>query len=130
MLDVIETCLYATDLDATERFYRDVLGLDPFTRVEGRHVFYRTERGVLLVFNPEQTEIAGDSPIPTHGSRGEGHVAFRATEAELAEWKTRLTEAGVTIETEYEWPNGGRSIYFRDPAGNSLEFTTPKTWGL
>ncbi|MGN6582964.1 MAG: glyoxalase/bleomycin resistance/extradiol dioxygenase family protein, partial [Rhizobiaceae bacterium] len=26
--------------------------------------------------------------------------------------------------------SGGRSIYFRDPAGNSIEFAEPRIWGL
>ena len=42
----------------------------------------------------------------------------------------RLTEAGVGIETEFEWPQGGRSIYVRDPAGNSIEFAEPRIWGV
>jgi hypothetical protein len=36
----------------------------------------------------------------------------------------------VAIEADFEWPKGGRSIYFRDPAGNCLEFAEPKIWGL
>ena len=42
----------------------------------------------------------------------------------------RLEEAGVAIEADFRWPNGARSIYFRDPAGNSLEIAEPKLWGL
>jgi catechol 2,3-dioxygenase-like lactoylglutathione lyase family enzyme len=34
------------------------------------------------------------------------------------------------IEAEVEWPKGGRSIYFRDPSGNSLEFAESKIWNL
>jgi hypothetical protein len=36
----------------------------------------------------------------------------------------------VLIEADFEWPAGGHSIYFRDPAGNCLEFAEPKIWGL
>jgi hypothetical protein len=36
----------------------------------------------------------------------------------------------VAIEADFEWPKGGRSIYFRDPAGNSVEFAEPRIWGL
>ena len=28
------------------------------------------------------------------------------------------------------WPNGARSIYFRDPAGNSLECAEPGLWSI
>ncbi|TIX39705.1 MAG: glyoxalase/bleomycin resistance/extradiol dioxygenase family protein, partial [Mesorhizobium sp.] len=27
-------------------------------------------------------------------------------------------------------PQGGRSIYIRDPSGNSIEFAEPRIWGI
>jgi hypothetical protein len=39
-------------------------------------------------------------------------------------------QRGVEIESDFLWPSGGRSIYFRDPAGNCLEFADPRIWGL
>jgi catechol 2,3-dioxygenase-like lactoylglutathione lyase family enzyme len=36
----------------------------------------------------------------------------------------------VIEDLEVEWPRGGRSLYFRDPAGNSVELVTPGPWGL
>ena len=61
---------------------------------------------------------------------GEGHVCFAATANEIDGWKACLAAQGVAIEADFEWPSGGRSIYFRDPAGNCLEFAEPKIWGL
>ena len=61
---------------------------------------------------------------------GEGHVAFSISETDLGNWRRHLLESNIPIEREISWSNGGKSIYFRDPAGNSLELTTPKTWGL
>lgn len=131
---ILESALYAEDLDAAEAFYRDVLGLERISRVGNRHVFFRCGDGVLLIFNPEETvkPPAPDAklPVPPHGMRGQGHVCFRATEEEIDRWKERLAEHGVALESEFEWPSGGRSIYFRDPAGNSIEFANPKIWGL
>src|SRR5215213_2388581 len=115
---VLETCLYATDLDAAERFYRDVIGLEPFARVAGRHVFFRCgPRAVFLVFNPDATEQPSQAgtAVPTHGARGPGHVAFAVGEDELPAWRDRLTTHGIAIEAEVEWPRGGRSLYVRDP---------------
>jgi catechol 2,3-dioxygenase-like lactoylglutathione lyase family enzyme len=130
---ILETVLYARDLGATEAFYRDVLGLEPFQSVAGRHLFYRCGDQVLLIFNPAATEIppAPDAlPVPPHGARGPGHICFRASAAEIDGWVQRLTAKGVPIEADFEWPRGGRSIYFRDPAGNCLEFAEPRIWGL
>jgi catechol 2,3-dioxygenase-like lactoylglutathione lyase family enzyme len=50
--------------------------------------------------------------------------------AEIPVWQEHLQRQGVTIEAQVTWPRGGHSIYFRDPAGNSVELTTPSTWGL
>jgi hypothetical protein len=36
----------------------------------------------------------------------------------------------VKIEHEQVWERGGRSVYFRDPGGNSVELVTPGIWGL
>ena len=37
-------------------------------------------------------------------------------------------DRGVAIEAEVEWPSGGRSLYFRDPAGNVVELAPPTLW--
>lgn len=124
---VLETCLYASDLEAAERFYRDVLGLRFLSRVEGRHVFFRCGAGVFLVFNPDATAVPG---FPPHGAHGPGHVAFRIPASEFDVWRERLRGHAVPIEAEVDWPRGGHSIYFRDPAGNSVELASTDIWGL
>lgn len=126
---VLETCLYAENLEQTATFYREVLGLQPFARVDQRHVFFRCGQSVLLLFNPNQTVRATGS-VPTHGASGPGHVAFALAPQAIDAWRDRLADCGVTVEAEIAWPNGGSSLYFRDPAGNSVELTTPQTWGL
>jgi catechol 2,3-dioxygenase-like lactoylglutathione lyase family enzyme len=130
---VLETVLYANDLAAAEAFYRDVLGLEPFQRVAGRHLFYRCGGQVLLIFNPDATRVPpapGALPVPPHGALGPCHICFRASASEIDRWVERLTAKTVPIEADFEWPAGGRSIYFRDPAGNCLEFAEPRIWGL
>jgi catechol 2,3-dioxygenase-like lactoylglutathione lyase family enzyme len=129
---ILESALYVTDLDASEAFYRDVIGLDVIAKIDGRHVFFRCGQGVLLLFDAQATRQAPPAdaklPVPPHGTMGEGHLCFAATAAEIGLWKTELAKHGVDIEAELEWPAGGRSIYFRDPSGNSLEFAEPRIW--
>jgi catechol 2,3-dioxygenase-like lactoylglutathione lyase family enzyme len=130
---ILETVLYAADLDAAEVFYCGVLDLEKITRAGNRHVFFRCGKQVLLLFNPAETvkpPAAGALPVPQHGAIGAGHLCFAASGAEIGRWRLRLAEAGVAIEADFEWPGGGRSIYFRDPAGNSLEFAEPRIWSL
>ena len=126
---IIETAIYVDDLDRTEQFYRDVLGLAVIAKEPGRHVFFRVGANcVLLAFIPEAT-LRGDQ-LPAHGSKGPGHFALGIADGALQEWKQRLLADGVVIEREVNWPKGGKSLYFRDPAGNSVELVTPGIWGL
>ncbi len=125
---VVESSLYVDDLDRAETFYRDVLGLELIGKEAGRHVFFRAGDTVLLLFEPHATR-KGDV-LPAHGAIGPGHVALGIDADELDLWRSRLRENGILIEKEMTWPRGGHSLYFRDPAGNSLELITPGLWGL
>lgn len=126
---ILETCLYVADLPAAQDFYTQVLGLELFSQQDGRHVFLRCGGQMLLLFNASASEVS-DGNFPPHGTRGAGHLAFAVGEADLPAWRERLQQAGIAIEKVIDWPGGGRSLYFRDPSGNSLELATPKIWGL
>lgn len=128
---VLEAALYTDDLDRAADFYGRVLGLDEVARVPGRHVFFRVGGTVLLIFDPAATARGSsnpDLPVPAHGTRGPGHLCFAASAGEIDAWAVRLAAAGHPVEADFFWPNGARSIYFRDPAGNSLEFAEPRLW--
>jgi catechol 2,3-dioxygenase-like lactoylglutathione lyase family enzyme len=128
---VLEAAVYARDLDAAEAFYGGTLGLARIQRVGARHVFFRAGVQVVLVFNPDETvKTPGNPriPVPPHGAEGPGHLCLAAPAEEIAAWRARLEAAGVGIEADFHWPNGARSIYVRDPAGNSIEIAEPWLW--
>lgn len=124
---IFETVLYAEDLAAVEQFYRDAVGLEVIGRGDLAVVF-RCGSGVLLIFDPRKSRVSARD-VPSHGSSGVGHIAFAAKQEELNEWREQLREAGIPIELEMDWEEGGRSIYFRDPAGNVVELAPPTLWG-
>lgn len=128
---VLESALYVLDLQAAEEFYTDVLGLTFYSKLEGRHVFLRCGDQMVLLFNAEATAVSAGGPkdAPTHGAKGEGHLAFVAMDREIDQWKQHLVEKGVEIEQEIQ-TGGGRSIYFRDPSQNSLEVASTRIWGI
>lgn len=66
--------------------------------------------------------------IPGHDGTGPAHVAFAVEADELDAWESRLADAGVAIESRVRWDRGGRSLYFRDPEGHSVELVTPGVW--
>ena len=129
--EVLESALYVLDLRAAEEFYTDVLGLTLYSKLEGRHVFLRCGDRMVLLFNAEATAVSAGGPkdAPTHGAKGEGHLAFAAMDREIDQWKQYLVENGVKIEKEIH-TQGGRSIYFRDPSQNCLEIASPRIWGI
>ena len=129
--EILEVALYVTDLAAAERFYTNIMGLSLYSKVAARHVFLRCGDRMLLLFDAEETVNSGDGPLdaPEHGMKGAGHIAFAARDSEIDQWKEYLTAHGVSIEKEICWEKG-RSIYFRDPSGNSVEITSPAIWGI
>ncbi|MEM7623613.1 MAG: VOC family protein [Planctomycetota bacterium] len=129
---VIETVLYGPDLDAAERFYGGVLGLPVVSRVDDLAAVFRVDDdAVLIAFNPAASSVAG-RPVPAHGASGPGHVALRIERSAYSDWLVRLRAADVAIELEKTWETtpqpAARSIYIRDPAGNSVELLTGDIW--
>ena len=125
---VLETVLYVDDLASSAWFYGDVLGLEEASCKDGLFLFYRLERAMLLLFVAAAARRS--TAVPPHGADGPGHMAFAVADADLDAWRERLGHFGVAIEHEATWPGGGRSLYVRDPAQNSVELAAPAIWGF
>lgn len=129
---ILETVLYAADPASCAAFYQRVFGLVLMREAEGRFCFLRCGDHMLLIFAPlAASEPKQQKGIPAHGCFGQGHICFAAASpAELDRWKAQLTALDVAIEYEQDWPEGGRSLYMRDPAGNSVEIAERTIWGM
>jgi len=130
---VIETCLYVDDLERAAHFYEDLF---EFKRLIGDERFCAlsvADRQVLLLFVKAATLEAIPTPggmIPPHDGDGPLHVAFAIPAAAEAQWRSRLLEHAVPIESTVDWPRGGRSLYFRDPDQHLVELITPGCWSI
>lgn len=128
---ILETILYANDLEQAAWFYAEVIGLEmPRKPSELAAIFRINTNQVLLIFDPTVSDQPG-RPVPSHGARGPGHIALRIEPDDYDNWIRRLSEFGVAIEQEIEWSahtDPGRSIYLRDPSGNSVELITADIW--
>ena len=123
---ILETVLYAVEMDAAEKFYSDVLELPLLTKEPGRSLVYTIGSDMLLIFYA--AESLKKTNLPAHGTSGPGHVAFEIDENKYETWKEHLTGSKVVIEKEVTWKSSARSLYFRDPSGNVLEIATPGVW--
>jgi catechol 2,3-dioxygenase-like lactoylglutathione lyase family enzyme len=55
-------------------------------------------------------------------------VALGIASEHFEAWDRRLAALGIEVESRVTWMRGGRSLYFRDPGGHSVELVTPGTW--
>lgn len=102
------------DIERTERFYRDTLGLD-VARQEGADPFWLTANlapGSQLIFFQSDDVRPGNTPI----------VVFDLKPGGIEDLITALAEQGVTIVTPVSEAPGGWSADFLDPDGNLLAF--------
>jgi catechol 2,3-dioxygenase-like lactoylglutathione lyase family enzyme len=88
------------DLDRSEHFYREVIGLDPMGRgllaEEAPHSVFRLNTGQLLVL------LEVERPEPRRKNTSSIHHAFLLTPEQYAEAKERFTAAGYEISDTRE----------------------------
>jgi catechol 2,3-dioxygenase-like lactoylglutathione lyase family enzyme len=131
LLGIDHVALACFDLEATERFYGEVLGLPVVERADGvshdwegrawRLAAFALPSGALLDF----FQIEGVEPPKPQGSVDTvRHVALAvATRADLESLRERLERFGIEIPEEQDHGGGRHSIYFFDPNRNYVEIT-------
>ncbi|HEY6949653.1 MAG TPA: VOC family protein [Nitrososphaeraceae archaeon] len=129
---IVETSIYSTNLEDMKDFYVNKLGLEFVSEQKGRHVFIKTDNNMLLIFNHEITITENETSHGVSTPPSVIHIAFEIDSGEYDTAKRMLIESNIQIEKEIEWGNriGSKSIYFRDPAGNLVEFITKNYWEL
>jgi catechol 2,3-dioxygenase-like lactoylglutathione lyase family enzyme len=107
------------DLDRSERFYREVLGLErAYDEWSVPRVMAAGGSGLAL-FPSDEAADADPAAEPAIRVR---HIAFRVDRANFDAAQQVLADDGV----EFELSDHGisHSVYFRDPDGHELELTT------
>jgi catechol 2,3-dioxygenase-like lactoylglutathione lyase family enzyme len=129
------TAYVSKDLEATRRFYEDVIGLpliatwcekDELFGAERLycHVFFGLADGSALAFfsfvNPEDQQLFG----PTMPNSPFHHIALNVDEETQRGIEQRLAAAGYKEPESYVLEHGYcRSVYATDPNGMIVEFT-------
>jgi catechol-2,3-dioxygenase len=109
-----ELTIEVRDLEALERFYRDVFGLRVLAREDDRVWLAAGERARLGLWLPGEKEF---------GDEGGRHVhfAFSAGPGGLDRLVERLDGAGHDYRGPVEHDGGDRSLYVEDLEGNVVE---------
>lgn len=118
-IEYLHTMVRVRDIDASKRFYCDLLGLEETRRIENEAgkftlVFLAPPGGgpgseVELTYNWGSDEEYG-------AGRNFGHLAYRVDN--IYETCQQLMEAGVTINRP---PRDGRMAFVKSPDGVSVE---------
>ena len=122
----LHTMVRVTDLDASLRFYCDLLGLEEMRRMEneaGRFtlVFLAApaDRDRSDADRSPEVELTFNwdpDPQPYQGGRNFGHLAYKVGDIHAA--CQRLMDGGVVINRP---PRDGRMAFVRSPDGISTE---------
>jgi catechol 2,3-dioxygenase len=108
--------LKVSDLDRSEAFYRDTVGLGVTERVGGSFVFMsfgESHHHLALQGHP-------DAPAPDPEALGLYHFAIEvADERELARAVDRIRDAGIEFAAVDQGIS--KSVYVRDPDGHGVE---------
>ena len=119
---LINTCLITNDVNRLAAFYAQVLQMQP-RKADETYVDFRTGTGVLALFSAE----AQEKYIPGSTMPGENHSAileFRVSDVDQEYARLHdVVKQWVKAPTTQPW--GTRSIYFRDPDGNLVDFFAP-----
>ena len=110
--------LRVRDLERSEPFYRDVLGLQVRERVPGRAVFFTCgqQHHDLAIF-----EIGKDAPPPEDRRVGLYHVALKLPDfAQLRAAYQHCKASGANI-VGMNHHGGSKSVYLKDPDGLEIE---------
>jgi catechol-2,3-dioxygenase len=90
---ILETFLYAEDLEATSTFYKAVLHLAP-VHIDNRMCALRvSEENFLLLFKagaPKEAIPVPGGEIPPHDGDGPMHVAFSINPSDVSLWTQHL----------------------------------------
>jgi catechol 2,3-dioxygenase-like lactoylglutathione lyase family enzyme len=114
--------LTVVDIEATTRFYADVLGMAPLTFGEGRHALTFCDCKINL--HQAGAEI---EPKAAHATPGSADLCL-VLRCSIDEALIRLERAGVPVELGPVPRTGAlgpiTSLYVRDPDGNLVELAS------
>ena len=121
-MGVVHFSIAVSNLEASRRFYTEILGLTLVSDASSR-------TGMVFLRAGDDHVILARSDAPLQRSVADArraHHAFKVDSARYSEAKTFLASRGEEVFEEENRKKGvfvGRQFYIRDPDGNVIEFS-------
>jgi catechol 2,3-dioxygenase-like lactoylglutathione lyase family enzyme len=118
---LINTCLITTNVSRLVNFYEKVLGMK--AQWSEQYAEFRTGVGVLAIFSAAAQEKYLPGSADAGGSRS---AILELKVADVDHEYVRLQPlVTIWVKKPTTQPWGTRSVYFRDPDGNLVDFYMP-----
>lgn len=115
--------LVTDDLEATDRFYRDVFGFEPVFGDDDSSVFRFGETLINLLRSTAAPELV--DPAPVAGAEAGVRSVMTVHVDDVDVWCDTLRERGVDLlNGPIDRPWGPRTASFRDPSGQTWEIAS------
>jgi lactoylglutathione lyase len=118
VLQLDHVALHVADLEKSEAFYREVVGLKPIARPA-----FPFPGAWFQVGGAQQLHLIGEAPDHTIDSSSRSlHFAFRVDDA--ASTAEHLRARGVLFRGPKPRPDGAQQIFLQDPDGYTIELVS------
>ncbi|MGO4724843.1 MULTISPECIES: VOC family protein [unclassified Inquilinus] len=107
---IAEVVFETPDLQASIRFYRDVLGLD-LSESDDNSAWFRFGDQLVAFFHSSFVGPTGDEP----------HTTFEIERADLGKAITWLGSSNIEIRAQRIFDDGAVGLFITDPNGKTLE---------
>ncbi len=114
---VLHFTIPVKDLDRSEKFYTEILGLTKVRR--NSHMVFMRDGSDYFVLTHSENPIE-----PNKADKHDIHSAFKVTAEAYEQAKTFLASKGIKVFKEEDRHHGtfrGKSAYFHDPDRNVIE---------
>ncbi|MBF8261249.1 MAG: glyoxalase/bleomycin resistance protein/dioxygenase [candidate division NC10 bacterium] len=114
--------LRVSDLDASEKFYIEILGMRPVWRSEGEIAFLECGNDDLALIQIPKEEVQAFRQR-AQSSQSLHHFGFRVRSKDgIDQLAEEMKARGIVIDDgPRDHRDGSRSFYFRDPDGNHVQ---------
>jgi lactoylglutathione lyase len=120
IFELNHVALHVSDLEASRKFYREVLRLEPLPRPG-----FDFPGAWFRLGTDQELHLIGDRAQPVYSSNRGNHFALRTDN--LDAWEKHFSEINFASRTRKVRPDGAGQMFVKDPDGHIIELCVTDT---